>query len=146
LNGSRTVAAAAAGALAGITISYVVGCLAGTRALQHLPGRHLASVTSAQAWFERSGKWLLAVGCFIPGVRHVIAVAAGSAALDIRTFVAYAYPGAMVWSTTFVMFGYYADDSWGHLALLRRGHLIIVSVLFCALAAAYVSLKRRERA
>src|SRR3954466_1463483 len=91
VSGPSTVAAAAAGALAGITISYVVGCLAGTRALQHLPGRHLASVTSAQAWFERSGKWLLAVGCFIPGVRHVIAVAAGSAALDIRTFVAYAY-------------------------------------------------------
>ena len=138
--------AAIAGSLTGITLSYTLGRLVGLSVLQRLPGVDSDIVNRAQSWFRRFGKWLLAFGCFVPGVRHVTAIAAGSAPLDFRTFAAYAYPGAALWSTTFVAVGYYAGERWEHAALRLRGHFIIASVVLGALAAVYAFARRRERA
>ena len=65
-------------------------------------------------WFRCFGRWLLAFGYFIPGVRHVTALAAGSA-LDYETFARYAYPGAVLWSCTFVALGLHRRSMAGRL-------------------------------
>ena len=144
LRGPATLAAAIAGSLVGTTLSYTLGRLGG-RALHHLTAINGGTLERAQSWFDRFGKWLLAFGCFVPGVRHVTALAAGSAALDFRTFCAYAYPGVAVWSTTFVAIGYYAGAGreWEHAALLLRAHLVLVAVVLGALAVAYMIVSRR---
>jgi membrane protein DedA with SNARE-associated domain len=101
-----TLAAAICGAAAGMTVSYMLGRLGG-RVLKHVPVAR-DTVDRTQWLFKRWGQWLLVFGCFIPGVRHVIAIAAGSAALDFPRFSAYAYSGAALWSITFIGMGYYA--------------------------------------
>lgn len=144
LRGPATLAAAIAGSLAGTTLSDTLGRFGG-RALHHLTAINGGTLERAQSWFNLFGKWLLAFGCFVPGVRHVTALAAGSAALDFRTFCAYAYPGVAVWSTTFVAIGYYAGAGreWEHAALLLRAHLVLVAVVLGAFAVAYVIASRR---
>jgi membrane protein DedA with SNARE-associated domain len=141
LSVASTVAAAVAGSVTGITLSYTLGRL-GVRVLGHLPAIERDTIERGQLRFQRFGKWLLAFGCFVPGVRHVTAVAAGSMSLDVRTFCAYAYPGAALWSMTFVAIGYYAGAAhvWAQALLALRAHVAIVALLVLVLAAGYAVL------
>ena len=147
LGGPTTVAAAVGGSIAGLTLSYSLGRRFGMGVLPHLPGMGSGTIDRAQSWFNRFGEWLLVFGCFVPGVRHVTAFAAGSAALDLRTFCAYAYPGAALWSTTFVVIGYYAGAGprWEHAVLLLRAHFVRVTILLAMIPVVYAFAKRCDR-
>jgi membrane protein DedA with SNARE-associated domain len=123
-----TLAAAMCGAATGITISYLAGRFIGLAALRrfvHIPDEVLHRV---EHWFRRSGGWLLTVGYFIPGVRHVTAIAAGSSGLGYVPFAAYAYPGAILWSSLFVTAGYVLGDQWrpAFESISRNVRLVIV--------------------
>src|SRR5437660_12674647 len=117
------VVAAVAGCLAGITLSYAVGRTVGLAALRRLHVRE-ESVSQVESWFKRFGCWLLTFGYFIPGVRHATAIVAGPT-LDFRTFAVYAYPGGVVWSTTFVSIGYMAGDRWRPAVAAVRSHVTV---------------------
>jgi membrane protein DedA with SNARE-associated domain len=128
-----TLAAAMGGAGVGITISYLAGRFIGLAALRrfvHIPDEVLHRV---EHWFRRSGGWLLMFGYFIPGVRHVTAIAAGSSGLGYVPFAAYAYPGAVLWSSTFVTAGYLLGDRW-HPAYEAIRRNVQVVILVAALA------------
>ena len=139
LAGPPTVAAAVAGGMAGMTFNYMLGRL-GARVLGRLPAVGSGTLNRAQSWFKRWGTWLLVFGYFVPGLRHVTALAAGSGKLDFRTFCAYAYPGAALWSTTFIALGYYAGagHGWKHASLLLRGHHVLVAIALCGVLLIYV--------
>lgn len=145
LNGSATMAAAVGGSLTGITMSYALGLMFGPRLLKHFSRLNATSLNRGQAWFKDSGKWLLALSCFVPGLRHIAPIIAGSASLEFRVFAAFAYPGAALWCTSFVAAGYYASDRWERAAILIRGHAIVVSIVFVVLAIGYVYLRRQSR-
>lgn len=142
LSHSATIGAAIAGSLTGITVSYSAGRLLGPRVIRRLSVLDAKSLARGQAWFKQSGKWLLAFSSFVPGVRHIAPLAAGSAALEFRAFAAYAYPGVVIWSSIFVAAGYYAGDRWERAVVLLHGHLIIVPIVFTALALGYIFMKR----
>jgi membrane protein DedA with SNARE-associated domain len=130
--------AAIGGCTAGITISYLLGRTVGLATLQRVMHVRPDTLLTAQTWFRRFGRWLLAFGYFIPGVRHVTAIAAGSTPLEYRTFAAFAYPGAIVWSSTFVALGYFAGDRWQSALIALRGHVSQVALAGAVAAAAYV--------
>jgi membrane protein DedA with SNARE-associated domain len=144
LNGPTTLAAAIAGCASGITISYALGRTVGLPTLRRVLRLHPKSVDRAERWFHRFGRWLIAFGYFIPGVRHVTAIAAGSVPLSYREFAAYAYSGAVLWCCLFIGAGYYAGDRWQHATDLLRDHLRVVALLLVAAAALWVALKRRR--
>src|SRR5205814_5286142 len=120
LDASTTVTAAIAGCLSGITLSYMLGRTVGLPLLRSRFGRHEHAIDRAQDWFRRFGGWLLAFGYFIPGVRHVTAIVAGSSCLNYRGFAVYAYPGGVLWCAVFLMLGYYAGDRWEEVARSAR--------------------------
>jgi len=63
--------------------------------------RHLQKrMDTLEHWFEHIGKWALAFGYFIPGVRHLTAIAAGSSGFPFPVFAKYAYGGALLWTET----------------------------------------------
>src|SRR4051794_5800720 len=107
LHASPTIAAAIAGCLAGITISYGIGRGVGVKVLRATFKHHIAHLERAQALFRRFGGWLLAFGYFVPGVRHVTAIAAGSGCVNYPTFAIYAYPGGILWCAVFLALGYF---------------------------------------
>jgi membrane protein DedA with SNARE-associated domain len=146
LEGGPTLLAAVAGCTAGITISYVLGRTVGLPTLQRLMHVRPETLETGQTWFRRFGRWLLAFGYFVPGVRHVTALAAGSTPLEYRTFAAFAYPGALLWSTTFVALGYFAGDRWESVLVAVRGHVTQVAAVGAVVALAYVIWAvRRDR-
>jgi membrane protein DedA with SNARE-associated domain len=144
-----TLAAAIGGAVTGITISYLAGRWAGLVALRrvvHIPDDVLQRV---QRWFAHSGGWLLTFGYFIPGVRHVTAIAAGSSGLGYGRFAAFAYPGAALWASFFVAAGYVLGDNWRPAFAAIRHNLslaVVVALLLCAGYLAVTGARRyRER-
>ena len=138
--------AAMGGAMTGITLSYGLGRFVGLPLLLRYGSRfHVdtAVVTRVGTWFDRAGKWLLAGGYFIPGVRHVTAILAGASKLHVGTFMAFAFAGAVLWVSCFLTIGYALGDEWrGLLADLHR-HLLIACLAAVAVVAGYAYLKGR---
>ena len=107
--------AAALGSMCGITVSYGLGRSAGLFVIHHY-GR-LFRVTQkdldrVHTWFERFGKWMLLAGYFIPGVRHLTAIVAGTSKMEYPLFAFFAYSGALIWSAVFIGLGYGLGEGW----------------------------------
>jgi membrane protein DedA with SNARE-associated domain len=125
----------------------MLGRLVGIAVLLTVFKRHLEQLERTQEMFRRFGGWLLAFGYFIPGVRHVTAIAAGSGCLNYRTFAGYAYTGGILWCTVFLTIGYYAGDRWASVARSARSHVALgAGVLACAAAVYAVVHIVRQRA
>ena len=95
---------------------------------------------------ERVGKWMLMMGYFVPGVRHLMALVAGSSKMRYPIFAAFAYSGGIIWSLTFVTLGYYLGDSWSEI----RNHRLLLAAIATAvflfiLAFLYLRPKLRKR-
>ena len=89
----------------------------------------------ARRWFERTGRWGLMVGCFVPGFRHLMAYLAGTTRLTLRTFALFAYSGAVFWVLTFVTVGRYLGEEWKHAShMIHRGLLLLSLVVMTGLA------------
>jgi len=136
---------AASGSMCGITLSYVLGRTGGRAILIHYGSwLHLTHerIVRVEEWMEHSGRWALAFGYFIPGVRHVTALVAGSSELPPSIFASAAYPGAALWSLTFIGLGWYVGDRWEAVLTMVHGHLVWVSIVLAAGLAVYLIARR----
>ena len=138
------VLAAIGGSASGITLSYVLGRTVGLIGLRRVVHVHEESLKRAERLFERFGSWLLGFGYFIPGVRHITAILAGSTGLDFKSFAKFAYPGAILWSTVFLSLGYYAGDEWRLMLHQLRKWLPLLAVLVFAVVILAIMSKRRQ--
>jgi len=142
--------AAFAGSVCGITLSFLLGRTAGAWVV-HRFGRWLhvddADLRRAHEWFERLGGWSLTFGYYIAGVRHLTALAAGMAEYEPPKFAAFAYSGALLWTTTFIGLGFFLGEGWHEGSRpFRRFSLLALAVI--AVAALLYALwhVRRSRA
>jgi len=104
-----TVAIAAFGSAAGLTMSYVLGRTSSgflVRRYGHWVSIDDEKIRKAQHWFHNLGRWVLVVGPFVPGVRNLVGYIAGAAKLRLHIFARFAYVGALMSSVSFVTFGY----------------------------------------
>jgi membrane protein DedA with SNARE-associated domain len=135
------------GTVVGISISYGIGNVGGTRVLRRFGQQlHIGAdrVQRVQTWFDKRGKWTLLVGYFVPGVRHIVALVAGSTGLPYAPFAQYSYAGAVLWSASFVAAGYYFGEGWASFPQLMRfaGLSFLVLAVFATFA--YGLYRRRS--
>lgn len=129
-----TVLAALLGTLCGISVSYIIGRTAGHYLITKYGswvGLTQVRYKKAHDWFERFGKWTLMIGYFIPGVRHLTGVCAGTSDFPYKQFALYAYGGAFAWVSLFLSIGYFFGKQW--LALYEKieiGSDLIAIVVF----------------
>jgi len=142
-----TFAAAVAGCATGITLSYVLGRTVGIAALHRALRLHPTALHRAERWYQRFGAWILAFGYFVPGVRHVSAIAAGSVPLSYHRFARAAYPGGVLWCSTFLTVGYLGGNHWEQLTgfLLTRLPFVGAAIGIMAVLALIVASRRRRR-
>jgi len=143
-----TWAAVSAGCLTGVTMSYLVGRFLGLVFLKrygHYIGLTAERVDRAEGWFHRIGKWSLLVSYFIPGIRHFAALSAGTSHLPFPVFVLFAWPGAFIWSTTFLFLGYLLGQKWEQVEKYLRQPQLLVLVAICALTGAFLLWRRRNQ-
>lgn len=143
-----TLLSAFGGSVCGITVSYGLGRTAGRAVLRKYgPWLRVSddAMERALAWFDRTGKYALTLGYFVPGLRHLVAIAAGSTGLSSKTFAAFAYTGGFLWTAVFVSLGYYVGAEWT--AVLATVHERAVAGLAVAALAVVVGWlwKKRRR-
>jgi membrane protein DedA with SNARE-associated domain len=138
-----TVASAFLGSACGITVSYILGRTLGLYVI-HRYGRYF-HVTQKRLdlvhdWFGRFGTWTLLVGYFVPGVRHLTAVVAGTSGLATSRFGLFAYVGAGIWVGTFVSIGYFFGDKWNEVFGIIERNLKTAVWVAAVIALLYVAI------
>src|SRR5437879_4897914 len=114
-----TLAAAFLGSVCGITLSYGLGRLLGLHVVQrlgpvlHLRQEHLAAT---QRWFEHWGKYVLIIGYFVPGVRHLTGIVAGASKLSPLFFVRVSQSGDLPLCRRSLCLGCLVGEKWKHLS------------------------------
>jgi membrane protein DedA with SNARE-associated domain len=138
---------ALAGTTVGISISYGIGRVGGTRALRWLGERlHIRAerIQRVQTWFGERGRWTLVVGYFVPGVRHLVALVAGSSGLPYNRFALYAYAGATLWSACFIGAGFYLGEGWTLFPQMVRPAALTIFLFALLLAVGRLLYRRRS--
>ena len=143
LASGATYSAAFLGSAVGITLSYTVGRVVGIQVVTRYGQRFRitpARVEQAQSWFERTGKWALLFGYFVPGLRHLTAIIAGASKVSPPVFATFAYSGALLWSVSFITLGRYAGDRWQAVSgTLHTGLLVAVGVVLATIVSALIA-------
>lgn len=103
------ILASSAGSMLGSWIGYMLGAY-GFLPLVRRYGKYVLvsehHVDAAHRWFEKRG-WLAILVCrFVPGVRHVISIPAGSARMPMVPFLASTLVGATAWNVILLWLGY----------------------------------------
>src|SRR5262245_13079713 len=104
-----------------------------------------AALQLAEGYFHRYGLWTIFFARFITGLRVVGALAAGTAGMPWRRFLLANAAGALAWSVTMTLLGYFFGHSWELLHnVLGNGGLILLAcvVLLAALPHAIHRLRR----
>ena len=107
------VLAGTAGSLAGALLWYGVGRWVGCERLKRWAAGHgrwltLApdEIDDAAAWFRRHAALAVLIGRLVPGVRTLISVPAGFAAMPLARFTVYTAIGTAAWTTLLALAGY----------------------------------------
>jgi membrane protein DedA with SNARE-associated domain len=142
-----TILSATLGSMCGITLSYVLGRTAGIHRVKKYGSRFGLSdekINHVHMWFERAGRWVLTFGYFIPGLRHIMALIAGTSKLELSVFTAFAYTGGFIWSCTFILLGYFVGVRWAYMSREIHYIALIISFLFFLTLTFYSYLKYRK--
>lgn len=132
------------GSITGITISYFIGRGFGKVFLEKYG--HYIHITKerlekAHVWFKKIGKWALLFGYFIPGVRHVISLLAGSTKMNYPEFALYTYAGGFIWASTFISIGYFFGEKWQKVMEAIHRHIIISSIVLIIVITGVILLR-----
>ncbi len=139
------LAAAIAGSICGISLSYALGLYGFGWLERNWPPLHLFAerkLVKAEDWFNRFGKWTLFFGYFVVGVRHFTALFAGISRMPYREFAAYAYAGAVCWVLAFGSVGFFAGAQWSRIGGTVNRVIVIVAVALCVAGALYWKLRK----
>ncbi len=147
LNPVLAIIAAASGSITGITIAYLLGRFFEAKVLailkKHAGGKRLERVLK---WYHRHGGKVLFVGYFIPGVRHLSGYIAGLSHLAYREFAFFAYLGAIVWASFFILLGRSLGSRWETILPIIHRYSALLGVIAVVLFLAFYFLyKNHER-
>jgi membrane protein DedA with SNARE-associated domain len=143
-----TLAAAVLGSICGISVSYWLGHTLGAVFVRRYgPWFHITEerIGRVHAWFDRSGRWSLLIGYFLPGVRHLAGFVAGTSKLGFPEFALFAYTGAFVWSVSFVAIGYFTGKEWESTTRTIHRDIVIGAVLAATMVLVYMFFIRNPR-
>lgn len=136
------------GALCGITISYLLGLKLGEPFL-HKFGPKLfikeKTIKRTNQLFHKYGSFVLFVCYFIPGVRHVAAYLAGITLFSFKRFALFAYSGALVWVSIFLVIGYRLGKNWREIIIYFHKYLWVAPLFIGFIAIAFVILYVKHR-
>jgi membrane protein DedA with SNARE-associated domain len=132
LNYLYTILVAFAGTSCGITIGYILGRAFGNPFVKKYASKMHVNpneIEHAENFYNRYGKFALFIGYFIPGVRHMTAIFAGTSLMPYRTFALFAYTGGFLWTITLVSLGYFLGEKWHHVYMYSHRFIIPLVLL-----------------
>lgn len=141
------IALAAAGAIVGDNIGYVIGRKGG-RWLLERPGpfhkQRLQVLAVGQPFFDRHGPKAVFFGRFVLGLRVWASWLAGATHMHWRSFVLWNALGGIVWAGTIGLIAYFLGHSAGN-AIEAFGLFGLAAVLIAAVSGFVVHRRHRAR-
>jgi membrane protein DedA with SNARE-associated domain len=138
---------AIAGACGGISLSYILGLKLGQPFLKKYgPKMHITEerVNRTMKLFEKLGPFLLFVGFYIPGIRHVTAYLAGINNYKYKKFALFAYSGAITWCYSFITLGMTLGENWDIVRIyVSRYSILLISLVILGSIIFYTYWKKR---
>ncbi len=135
------IAAAVVGAAIGDNIGYWIGHRGGRAFLERHAKRFLirqSHLDRAERVFQRYGAATVFFARFITGLRVVAGPFAGVLRLPWRKFLLFNFAGAIAWSTTIGLIGYFFGAEWPLLLkILRRFTLSLVGLFLLVIVYVY---------
>lgn len=147
------VAAGTAGSMLGAVLWYVVGRVFGRARLLWLIDRYGFWLTisreeaeRALAWFARWGALAVFFGRLVPGVRTLISVPAGLAAMPLVPFLLITGLGSFIWVLLLAMAGYLLEANYERVAHLLdpATKIILAAIVLIYLWRAFRLWQRRR--
>ncbi len=109
------LASATIGTIAGAAISYAIGKYLG-RAVVEKYGKYILvsehDLDIAKQWFDKHGDKTIFICRFIPVVRHVISIPAGTAKMHFKKFLLYTAIGGLMWNAILIYVGIMLQNHW----------------------------------
>lgn len=142
------ILAATAGSLSSAVILYSAGRFLKPACLEQLLARRIGRLLRLQPeaagkandWFARHGNTAVFLCRFVPVIRCLISLPAGSARIPFGVFLALTAAGTVIWNTVLVWFGVLAGKSWHRIvyymhtyttyALLAAGLMVGIAVIY----------------
>ncbi|MCU0300554.1 MAG: DedA family protein [Candidatus Nanopelagicales bacterium] len=116
LNGPLTWLCALLGSVLGALLLYGAGRAFGEertrRVLLAVPLVESDDVDRADAWFARRGEMAVFVGRLIPGVRSLVSLPAGAAAMPLGRFIVLTTAGSAIWNSLLIGAGVLLGTQW----------------------------------
>jgi membrane protein DedA with SNARE-associated domain len=142
------VLASSTGSLAGSAVSYAMGYYGGRPFVLRV-GKYLLLNPHDLEWterffHERRGTWTVFFCRFIPVVRHVISIPAGTGRMPWAPFLLATVAGATLWNTFLLVCGMKLREHWEVVQQYSHQVDIVVLVLLVA-AAGWFFYSRRQR-
>ncbi len=146
--GKMTILGALLASSAGSIVGSWIGYEMGTKGLAPLVrkwGKYVLlqphHLDAAERFFVARGALAVFVCRFIPGVRHVVSIPAGSAKMPMTTFVAASATGATIWNMFLFSIGYKYGEA---AAATIKPYLDIAAIALSVLLAVYFVYEWRK--
>lgn len=136
-----------AGSIIGSLISYYLG-LYGGRPLIEKYGKYVLlnhhDLEITEKFLARFGDKTIFFSRFIPVVRHLISIPAGTGKMKLSKFLIYTAIGAALWNAFLTYLGYYLGSRWTEIHLYSEVVDIVLVVLLGVLLGIFVYHKRNQ--
>ncbi|UUZ80748.1 VTT domain-containing protein [Paenibacillus sp. P26] len=147
MNWLLSIVLAAAGSSLGVTLSYGIGYRLGMPFFEKYGRRvHLGPerLRKTSEWFARYGNKLLIFAYFIPGIRHMTGYFSGVTRIPFRTYMLYAYSGALIWTGIFITLGKILGPKWEVFHRVIGKYLLIAGILAALVFLAMYTYKTKK--
>lgn len=121
------------GVFFGMLIAYAVGYYLGEPFLKRF-GKYMGLTperwSKASEHFEKHALWAIIVGYFVPGIRQINPYMAGVSRYNFLLYIIVAAIGAGVWSTTYILIGYFLGNKIQHILEVSPFYILLVGLGF----------------
>lgn len=125
------------GAVIGALVLYSIGRLVTPEHLKNIvsgkvgKALHLqtSDISKAGKWFVRKGNLAVFFCRFVPIVRSLISIPAGTAKMNLGAFLVLTTLGTAIWNTVLVWLGVFAGKSWERIVQYMNTYSIIALVV-----------------
>jgi membrane protein DedA with SNARE-associated domain len=124
------IVASTVGSIVGSLISYWIGRYGG-KPFVNKWGKYLLldhrDLEITEGFFKKRGPITILICRFIPVVRHLISIPAGTARMNIFTFLVYTIIGAGIWNAFLAFCGLYLKQNWE--VVMKYSHFVDIVVV-----------------
>jgi len=127
--------------LIGSLISYFIGHRYSKHVIRKF-GKYLLldekHLDKAENWFKAHGGKTIFFSRFVPGLRHVISIPAGTGKMDLFSFSFFTFIGAGIWNTFLAYLGFVLEKNWKIISQYSSYVDMILIFIIAALLVYYI--------